>query len=314
VFTFYTCDNIGRKFDGRNRMRVIPLLILMFVSMAAATRAQTTPELPSAQVVWERYRIDKHDISVLFPKLPTAHINTNSCSEVDRRSYRAYTDGAIYGVSVVAKTKSSSFCTRVERFTSDLFEREITRFRTEMAEISTATQDKYGHRVYKFSKPDLSFYVYDDSANKRWVEVSIFHRKDAKLIEDFLDSVLFESKEGKSIRDGADVTLGDPTFQSGPVTDKSNDKAATEPLVIVSKPRAAYTNEARQANETGTVRLKVTLHANGSVGSVTPVTTLKYGLTEQAIAAAKKVVFLPKRIGGLPVSVTMTFEYNFSIY
>jgi hypothetical protein len=50
------------------------------------------------------------------------------------------------------------------------------------------------------------------------------------------------------------------------------------------------------------------------VGSITPVTTLKYGLTEQAIVAAKKLVFLPKRINGVPVSVTTMFEYNFRIY
>jgi len=88
----------------------------------------------------------------------------------------------------------------------------------------------------------------------------------------------------------------------------------TTPLKILAKPRASYTDEARAQNVQGTVRLKVTLLASGGIGSITPVTRLPYGLTEQAIAAARQIRFEPKKINGSPQSVTMTFEYNFSIY
>ena len=64
----------------------------------------------------------------------------------------------------------------------------------------------------------------------------------------------------------------------------------------------------------GSVLLKVTMLSNGSVGSVTPVNELPNGLTEQAVAAARKLVFLPKRINGVPVTVIVTFDYGFSIY
>ena len=60
--------------------------------------------------------------------------------------------------------------------------------------------------------------------------------------------------------------------------------------------------------------LRVTLLENGSVGSVTVITSLRFGLTEQAIAAAKKIVFLPRRYDNLPVSITKAVEYNFNIY
>lgn len=91
-------------------------------------------------------------------------------------------------------------------------------------------------------------------------------------------------------------------------------KAVTTPLNILSKPRAQYTDEARQAQIQGTVVLKVTLLANGTIGSVVPVSRLGYGLTEKAIAAAREIKFEPKKVNGQAVSVTKTIEYNFNIY
>ncbi|MEP6705334.1 MAG: energy transducer TonB [Acidobacteriota bacterium] len=64
----------------------------------------------------------------------------------------------------------------------------------------------------------------------------------------------------------------------------------------------------------GPVRLKITLLKNGGVGSVVAVTTLSHGLTENAIAAANRILFLPKRVNGTPVSVVVTREYTFTIY
>ena len=88
----------------------------------------------------------------------------------------------------------------------------------------------------------------------------------------------------------------------------------TTPLKIINKPRAQYTDEARQQQIQGTVVLKVTLLANGSIGSITPVSRLGYGLTEKAIAAARQITFEPKKVNGIPQSVTKTIEYNFNIY
>ena len=64
----------------------------------------------------------------------------------------------------------------------------------------------------------------------------------------------------------------------------------------------------------GTVRLKVTLLASGQVGSITAVTRLPHGMTEQAIAAAKQIRFEPKKVNGVPISTIQTIEYTFSLY
>ncbi len=85
-------------------------------------------------------------------------------------------------------------------------------------------------------------------------------------------------------------------------------------LSILSKPRADYTPEARKANVSGTARLKVTFGANEQITSITPMNELPFGLTEQAIAAARKLEFEPETKCGNPVSVTKVIEYNFNLY
>lgn len=88
----------------------------------------------------------------------------------------------------------------------------------------------------------------------------------------------------------------------------------TSAVKILSKPQAKYNDQGRTQGVQGSVRLKVTLLANGSVGSITPVTRLPAGLTEQAIAAARLIRFEPKKVNGQPVATTVTIDYSFSIY
>ena len=85
-------------------------------------------------------------------------------------------------------------------------------------------------------------------------------------------------------------------------------------IKILSKPRPGYTDAARQNNIQGTVILRVTFQANGSIGGISPVKGLGNGLTEQAIAAARRISFEPAKVNGVPQSVTKQIEYTFSIY
>lgn len=91
-------------------------------------------------------------------------------------------------------------------------------------------------------------------------------------------------------------------------------EVVTVPFRIISKPRPGYTDAARQNQVTGVVRLKVTFLASGAIGSIAPVSGLPYGLTEQAISAARQIKFEPQKKNGAAVAVTKTIEYSFSIY
>lgn len=90
--------------------------------------------------------------------------------------------------------------------------------------------------------------------------------------------------------------------------------AVTEAVKIISKPKATYTDAARTNGVQGSVRLKITLLASGQIGSITPVTRLPHGLTEQAIAAARQIRFEPAKVNGVAVSKIVTFDYGFNIY
>lgn len=99
-----------------------------------------------------------------------------------------------------------------------------------------------------------------------------------------------------------------------PPTIKPRAPAVTVARQIIAKPRAEYTDAARQNNVTGTVIVKVTFLANGQIGSVVPVNSLPYGLTEKAIAAAKAIKFEPAKKDGVPYTTIAPVQYNFNIY
>ena len=116
-------------------------------------------------------------------------------------------------------------------------------------------------------------------------------------------------KSCRSFRKGSGYGSGSGTGVSTSGTHRRADE-----LLILSKPKAHYTDAARINDTEGSVRLKVTLMANGQVGSIIPVSTLPHGLTEQAVAAARQIKFEPKKIDGIPVSTTVTIDYSFEIY
>lgn len=88
----------------------------------------------------------------------------------------------------------------------------------------------------------------------------------------------------------------------------------TTQLKIVAKPRPGYTEAARKNGTQGTVVLRVTFLANGSIGPISTVRGLPNGLTEQAIAAARNIRFEPPKRNGIPSAVTRTIEYSFTMY
>jgi TonB family protein len=83
-------------------------------------------------------------------------------------------------------------------------------------------------------------------------------------------------------------------------------------LKILSKPPASYTDAARLHEIQGTVNLRVIFLANGTIGGVSPVSGLPFGLTEMAIAAARQIRFEPAKKNGVPCTVAKTVTFNFT--
>lgn len=80
------------------------------------------------------------------------------------------------------------------------------------------------------------------------------------------------------------------------------------------KPRASYTDSARQANEQGTIRLRVAFLADGHIGKITVLKKLRYGLLENVIRSAKRIKFIPAAKDNVAVDKEKIVEYSFSIY
>ena len=83
---------------------------------------------------------------------------------------------------------------------------------------------------------------------------------------------------------------------------------------VLSKPEPQYTEEARRNQIIGTVVLRAVFSKTGEVANIRAVSSLPFGLTERAIAAARQIRFLPATKDNLPVSVHMQLEYNFNLY
>lgn len=85
-------------------------------------------------------------------------------------------------------------------------------------------------------------------------------------------------------------------------------------LTILMKPYAFYTDSARQANEQGTIRLRIMFLANGHIGKITVLKKLRFGLLENVIRSAKRIKFVPEAKDGVAVDKEKVVEYSFSIY
>lgn len=99
---------------------------------------------------------------------------------------------------------------------------------------------------------------------------------------------------------------------------KNNTPADTDvnitPLKILTKPRASYTDQARQAGVMGTIRLLVAFAADGQVKEVLVLSGLGYGLDAEAVRAARNIKFESEKRDGKPVMSVKTVEYSFMIY
>ena len=80
---------------------------------------------------------------------------------------------------------------------------------------------------------------------------------------------------------------------------------------IVNAPAAEYTDEARTRKVRGDVRLRVVFAADGTVKDVFPIKSLPHGLTDAAMAAARRIKFDPAIRQGKPASQFVTLVYDF---
>lgn len=294
-------------------------IIALFFLFGSGAAAQT--EQRGASVNWERYRIGGRNISVLLPKLPVLIQSSNVCLEREKDSYAAYADNAVYGLNVIYKSNRAAprGCRDKKKFDKNSFadgkKNILSLLKTEQETKSNLNN----REIIIIKGNNFTYWLIDDFKNKRWFEFwTTTEDTEKQVVKNFIESFkIEENPSGIEVGNGSSRTLGDelPTVVK---SDVENAAAPEEneltPIRIILKPPPRYTEAARQAGITGTVRMRVTFLASGGIGSVSPVSGLPYGLTEQCVAAASKIVFIPVRKKGINVTVTKIVEYGFSIY
>lgn len=292
---------------------IVAAFLLSFFPANVVAQDKAVSEAP---VVWERYKASGRNESVLLPKLPTAVSEQSFCSDLYIQHYYAYAEDVVYEFTVAYKGKMGNYtnCSR-KRFGQGLLDERLTQLSDEKLKNAQTMESINGGDTYVFASDTASTWIFPDIKNNHWLELAILHRPGVKIDgSKFTGSIDLAGGQGKDIGEGSSVTLGDAGVDTSVIEPDGPKKDVGDQLRILTKPRAAYTELARRNSEKGTVVVKVPFLANGGIGHVTVVKVLNYGLTEQATAAAKKIVFLPKRVNGVPVTVVKTVEYSFSIY
>ncbi len=93
----------------------------------------------------------------------------------------------------------------------------------------------------------------------------------------------------------------------------AEERAQSTPIVVISKPRAAYTPEARQLRIEGDVTLQVRFTASGQVQVLQVLNGLGHGLDEQAKVVAEGIRFKPATKDGHAVDEVTVIRVTFQL-
>ncbi|MCU1290563.1 MAG: TonB family protein [Acidobacteria bacterium] len=290
---------------------VVFTLLILYFNITAQT------EKNSAAVKWETYKVSEQKVSVLLPKMPILIESSDLCNDLIVDTYAVYGEEVVYQLKIASKNKREipDDCQIKNKFSQDTFKNRVAELKIELGNFEETRLNLNGRETTKISGKFTTYWLIDDVKNNRWFELIATARNNQNpSIAGFIKSIKFNKNvDGIEIKNGAARTLGDEEAKiQNPIVEKPEQN--TEPMIIVAKPRANYTDMARQKQTQGNVMLKVTFLATGGIGSIFTVTELPYGLTEQAIIAASKIVFLPQKVKGKNVNVTKQVQYSFTIY
>ena len=271
----------------------LPLFACIILFSFLTVQAQQAPK------PWPRYTVPKQEFSVALPTLPAMSYYPPEHSSRWKMLLGAYADGVVYSVGIY-QNKDQSLADFVAEQSAEL------RFdRTTEKRISNSG---VAGREYSLGFPGKQLFF---GTRKRFYSFMVMGAAaDDPRAQQFLSSIAFGPKQdGIAVSEG----LGTPYDQE---TDHELyvGKDVVSKARLGVKPAPRYTQEARDKHVTGTVILKVVFNSAGNVTNIRTVSGLPFGLTENAIDAAKKIKFIPAIKNGHYVSMWMQLEYNFNLY
>lgn len=313
-------------------MKTFFTVVLFTIYLSIFGFAQT--DLPKS-ADWETFAPENEEFWIDIPIALNASLfkNDNSNNDFNRRYLNSFDGTYFYIFSDNPKTAGQF------KYIAEVIKTYKQTGKTErIGEFETE----------KFSFPDNGDFYHTiltvKGKNRFYVFQTISLTKENLAVDRFFGSIKLSGKSSAEnfveMKNEKDITIKIPTAKlelkpnltnNGNVLNprekaQDNSVASKKPSVsktsgnttigvrILTKPRANYTDFARFYEITGKVTLRVTFSANGTIGAISPFLKLPFGLTEQAISAARGIRFEPATRDGVAFSVTKPVEYSFTIY
>ncbi len=242
------------------------------------------------------------------------------------RLYAAYDDGTGYVMLSFDNTeRQEDLDAFIEEFrqygvfnAGATFERELTLhgYRGKQYRVKASTTDISG--IVQFYRTKNRVYIFEGVGDARSLPA----------IERFLKSVTLDMKtKAKNIARLQDERAAAQKSEAAAPPSKSAESQANvlperpfsprevaRKAVIVARAEPRYTEQARKNAVAGTVVLRGVLSSSGEVTGLRAISGLPDGLTERALAAARRIAFIPAMKDGRFVSQYIQIEYNFNLY
>ena len=285
------------------------LVCLLWAATAAMAQPQSgAPVSPAKQAeisAWKRYKAEGERFSVSLPTVPAMTTYRTLLREQRKtrrqRSIGVYADGTVYSIFTSENVGQSL---------NDFIRERIRYRRWDNASETSVVVGEFQGRQYSNEDGALRETVQFFSADERYYEFSATGYFDEDAVKHFFSSIVFSrNAEGTVHQYGAGVPFDNPTCDE-PVSGSKVDRKVR----LVLKPEPTYTEAAREKQVVGAVVMKAVFSCNGSVVDIRIVDGLPQGLTEQAIAAVKKIKYVPAVKGGKYTSMWMQLVYNFNLY
>ncbi len=285
------------------------------LSIAGVFRGQTTDASTTARPAggWNRFRLKDGEFSVLLPAPPALSSYKRNYKLTPSQRHLHHNIGAYHGgaafVIQVFETKQSldDFIDSYGLPSNSQFKRSLKTLNVEGKEYALADARFKGLRQFLASKNRT--YVFSAYS-------STLGNPDVDLPK-FFESISFPpSSEDNVIAEGpseAQFGYSSPVSHEG-ASQVFTGREVNQKAIVMSKPEPTYTEEARQAETTGTVVLRVVFSDTGEVIKIRAVSGLPHGLTERAIGAARQIKYIPAIKDGQFVSTYIQLEYNFNLY
>lgn len=291
------------------------LLFIICCAITPLLEGRSAPRVSSEATTasdsgWRRFSGKDEEFSVLMPGKPSLYLSSitnNSGKLTPERIYSSYSQGSAY---LIVSYNGNSIKGTLDNFKAHhLYQGEVSYSR----DLSVVGYTGKEYKL-KFGEVGGTLQIYTTKKHG-YALATVQAIDDPPLRNYFLSSFLIK---GEHENIASAETQPPAPNQDIPKIDPSQSMLTGKDVarrgVIVSKPEPWYTEEARQANITGTVVLRAVLSSSGEVTNIHAVQGLSKGLTENSIEAARHLKFIPAVKDGRFVSYWVELQYNFGLY